>query len=102
MCVRRVVPDARQVVWIAVEHDRPPDEHEALDEALDRTEFVRDVDDRDTELRVQAVEEDGERLLRLCVHARRRLVEDEERRLAGERLGDERTVEGASPPSSER
>ena len=53
MDVRRVVPDAGEVVRRAVEDDRPPDEHEPLDEVLDRAELVRDVDDRDAELRVE-------------------------------------------------
>ena len=78
----RVVPDAGEVAGRAVEDDRPAHEDEALDEALDGAELVRDVQDRDAELRVQAIEEAGERLLRLGVDAGRRLVEHEERGLA--------------------
>ena len=82
MDVGRVVPDAGEVPGRAVEDDAAADEHEPLDEALDRAELVRDVEDRDAELAMQAVEQGGERLLRLGVDARRRLVEDEQRRLA--------------------
>src|SRR3954454_23418959 len=47
MRVRRVVPDARQVRRRPVEDDPLAHEHEAFDEALDRPELVRDVEDRD-------------------------------------------------------
>ena len=50
---------------------------------------MRDVEDGDRELAVEAIEQAGERLLRLGVDSGRRLVQDEQRRLAGERLGDE-------------
>ena len=64
----------------AVEDDPAADEDEALDEALDRAELVRDVEDRDGELTVEAGEQLRQGLLRLDVDARRRLVEDEQRR----------------------
>ena len=55
----------------------------------DRAELVRDVEDRDAESLVQLAEERAERLLRVDVDTGGRLVEDEELRLAGERLRDE-------------
>ena len=76
------MPEAGEVLGRAVEDDAAADEHEPLDEALDRTEFVRDVEDGDRELAMQAVEQVGERVLRLDVDAGGRLVEDEQRRLA--------------------
>src|SRR5439155_621056 len=96
MDVRGVVPDSRQLVRGAVEDDRAADEYDALDEALHRPELVRDVDDGDAEGRVQAVEQRSEGLLGLGVDTRRRLVEDEKRRLARESLGDERALLHAS------
>src|SRR5688572_30906268 len=65
MDVRGVVPDAGKVPRPAVEDDRAADEHESLDVALDRAELVRDVEDRRSELSVQACEQRRERLLRL-------------------------------------
>src|SRR5215207_4925403 len=50
MRVRGVVPDARQLRRAAVEHDRPADEHESLDEALDRSELVRHVEVGDSQV----------------------------------------------------
>ena len=75
-----------------VEHDRPTHEDEALDVVLDGAELVRDVDDRDAELTVERRQQLGERLLRLGVDAGGRLVEHEQRRLAGQRLRDERAL----------
>src|SRR5215218_7245319 len=89
MDVRRVVPDTRQARRRAVEDDPLADEDETADEVLDRPELVRDVEDRHRELGVQPVEQRGERLLRLDVDTRRRLVEDEQRRARGERFRDE-------------
>ena len=59
---------------------------------LHRAELVRDVHDRDAELAVERSEELCQRLLRLGVDAGCRLVENEERRLARERLRDERAL----------
>ena len=59
---------------------------------LDSAELVRDVHDRDSELSVERRQQLGERLLGLGVHARGRLVEHEQRRLAGQRLRDERAL----------
>jgi hypothetical protein len=89
MDVRRVVPDTGQIVRRAVEDDRSPDEDEPLDVVLDRSELVRDVHDRHAELAVEPGEELGERLLRLGVDTGGRLVENEQGRLPGKRLGDE-------------
>jgi hypothetical protein len=102
MDVRRVVPDAGKVVRRAVEDDRSPDEDEALDVMLDRSELVGDVHDRRSELTVEPGEELRERLLRLGVDAGRRLVEDEQGRLPGERLGDERALLHPARESAER
>src|SRR5262245_35619090 len=87
-----VVPGRRQSTWVAVEDDRPPDEDEALDVALDRTELVRDEEHGCPELAVELVEQGGERLLRVDVHSRGRLVDDEEARLPGEGLRDQRPL----------
>src|SRR5262245_20246130 len=65
MGVSRVVPDAGQLARGSVEHDRAPHENEALHVVLDRAELVRHVDDRHTELVMQACEETSDRLLRL-------------------------------------
>src|SRR4029078_11625526 len=92
MDVTGVVPDARQIVRRPVEHDRSPYEHEAFDMMLDRAELVRDVHDRHAELPMEVGQEFGERLLRLGVDTGRGLVEDQQRRLPGERLGDERAL----------
>ena len=51
MGVGGVVPDAREVLRRAVEDDAAADEHEPLDEALDRSELVRDVEDGDRRAR---------------------------------------------------
>jgi hypothetical protein len=90
--MRRVVPDPGKIPRGAVEDDRPPHEHESLDVMLDGSELVGDVDDRDSELAVQVGEEIGQRLLRLGVDTRRRLVENQERWLPGECLRDERAL----------
>ena len=92
MDVRRVVPEAGKPLGRAVEDDAAAHEEQAFDEALDRPELVRDVQDRHVQVTVQPVEQDGERLLRFGVDARRRLVEHEQGRLAGERLRDERAL----------
>src|SRR5262245_60390243 len=89
MDVRRVVPHAGEVPRRAVEDDRATDEDDALDMVLHRPELVRDVDDRHAELAVEGGEQFAKRLLRLGVDAGRRLVEHEQRRAPGERLGDE-------------
>src|SRR5688500_17796064 len=90
--MRGVVPEAGQLGWWPIEDDAAADEDEALDEALDRAELVRDVEDRHSELALEPVEERGKGFLCLDVHARRRLVEDEQVRLAGKGLGDEGTL----------
>src|SRR2546423_358487 len=64
MDVRGVVPDTGQGRGRPVEDDLAPDEHDALDEALDGTELVRDVEDRHLELLAEALEQTGDRLLR--------------------------------------
>src|SRR5207253_5653975 len=92
MSVRRVVPEAGQGMSRPVEHDLLADEHEALDDMLDRAELVRDVQDGDAELTVEPAEECGERLLRRDVDAGCGLVERKERRLRGERLRDQRSL----------
>ena len=56
---------------------------------LDRAELVRDVEDGDAELAVEAREQRGERLLGVGVDAGGRLVEDQQPRLGRDRLGDE-------------
>jgi hypothetical protein len=89
MNMGRVVPVGGELGRRAVEDDRAADEYHSLDEALDRPELVRDVEDRDAEGLVQLPEEGAERLLGVDVDAGCRLVEDEEIGLAGERLGDE-------------
>ena len=76
----------------AVEDDRAPHEHKSLDVVLHGSELMRDVEDRGAELRVQPSEERRERFLRLGVDTGRRLIEHEDRRLAGERLCDERPL----------
>jgi hypothetical protein len=92
MDMGRVVPEARKVTGRPVEDDVTAHEDDPLDEALDRSELVRDIEDGHRELAVKAVEKLGERLLRFDVDARRRLVEDEKLGFRGERLGDERTL----------
>src|SRR5919198_976557 len=92
MRVRRVVPDAGQLLRATVEDDPLAHEYESLHEPLDRAELVRDVEDRDPELAVEALEQRAERLLRRDVDAGRRLVEREQRRPRGERLRDERAL----------
>src|SRR6188508_476493 len=67
MDMRRVVPEAGEILRRAVEDDAAADEHEPLDEALDRSELVRHVEDRDRELAVQAVEQVCQRFLGLDV-----------------------------------
>src|SRR6187200_3395062 len=49
MNMGRVVPVGRELGGRAVEDDPATDEDHALDEALDRPELVRDVEDRDAE-----------------------------------------------------
>src|SRR5919199_498291 len=97
-----VVPAARERARLPVEDDPAADEHEPLDVGLDRAELVRDVEDGDVELAPQLVEQDGDRLLRVDVDADRRLVEHEQLRLGGERLGDERALLLAARERPER
>src|SRR5207342_522194 len=92
MRVRGVVPQAGELRGRAVEDDRLAHEHEPLDDVLDRAELVRDEEDRDAQLAVQACEQVGQRLLRLDVDSGRRLVEGEQLRACDERLGDERAL----------
>jgi hypothetical protein len=89
MDVRGVVPDAREVLRRTVEDDSAADEDEPLDESLDRSELVRDVEDGDGELTMEAIEQIGKRFLSLDVDTGCRLVEDEQGRLPGERLRNE-------------
>ena len=101
MDVRGVVPARRELAGCAVEDDPAADEHEPLDVALDRAELVRDVEDRDAELPVElARAASASASWASDVDAGRRLVEDEQRRLAGERLGDEARC--CCPPESVR
>ena len=88
----RVVPHAGEPARRAVVDDPAADEHDPVDDVLDRAELVRDVEDRDAEVRAQRLEQEPERLLRGGVDTRRRLVEREQRRLGGERLRDQRPL----------
>src|SRR4029079_17151750 len=89
MNMGRVVPVGGELGGRAVEDDATADEDDALDESLYGAEFVRDVEDRDAESLVQLAEERAESLLRVDVDTCSWLIEDEELRLAGERLRDE-------------
>src|SRR4029079_17322735 len=92
MNMGRVVPVGGELGGRAVEDDAAADEDDALDESLHGAEFVRDVEDGDAESLVQLAEERAEGLLRVDVDTGGRLVEDEEVRLAGKRLRDERAL----------
>src|SRR5438093_3451113 len=92
MCVRRVVPDTRQGRGGPVEDDLASNQDESFDESLDRAELVRDVQDGHAELVSQPLEQRGDRILCLDVHAGRRLVEDQQVRLRRKCLGDERAL----------
>src|SRR5439155_1387303 len=81
--------DVRPIEHRAVEDDSLTHQHQPADEVLDGAELVRDVEDRHAELAVQAIEQRRERLLRLDVDTRGRLVEHQEARLGRERLRDE-------------
>jgi len=63
MAVRGVVPHTREAARRAVVDDAAADEHDPVDDVLDRTELVGDVQDRDPELGSQFLEENAERLL---------------------------------------
>src|SRR6187200_1711341 len=89
MDMRRVVPVGRELGGRAVEDDPAADEDDTLDEPFHRAELVRDVENRDAESLVQPAEKRAESLLRVDVDTGGRLVENEELRLAGERLRDE-------------
>src|SRR5881409_3388045 len=102
MRVRGVVPYPGQLRRWPVEDDALAHEDEALNEVLDSSELVRDVEDRDAELAVQAVEQCCERLLRLDVDARCRLVEHEQLRPGRECFRDERALLLASGEARER
>src|SRR3990172_212900 len=102
MDVRGVVPDPRKAVRTAVEDDAPPDEHQPLHEPLDGAELVRDVDDRHAELPVELVEQRRQRLPRGRGDSGCGVVEDAERGLARERLGNERPLLRAAGESAER
>ena len=69
---------------------------------LDGSELVRDVQDGHAELPVQPGEQGCEGLLRRDVDSGRGLVEDEQLRVAGERLGHERALLLASGEPGER
>ena len=92
MRVGGVVPLGREGAGRPVEDDAAAHEDEALHDLLDGAELVRHVEGRHLPVVAEAVEEAGKRLLRLSVDARGRLVQDEQRGLAGERLGDERPL----------
>src|SRR3954453_2689825 len=55
--VGRVVPHAGEPTRRAVVDDPAADEHDPVDDVLDRAELVRDVEDRDAELPPQRLEE---------------------------------------------
>ena len=88
----RVVPLAGKTRRRAVVDDSSSHEHEPLDELLHRPELVGDEQNGCVELAVQLTQQRGERLLCVDVDTRGRLVEHEEVRFAGERLGDERAL----------
>src|SRR5438093_6070323 len=89
MDMRRVVPDPRELCGRSVEHDASAHEHEPAREMLDRAELVRDVQDRDPQLLVELLEQLGEGLLRIGVHAGSGLVQGEKLRAGREGLGDQ-------------
>ena len=60
MGVRWVVPDSGKLRGVAVERDAAADEDEPRDDVLDGAELVRDVEDRDPELRKELGEQLGE------------------------------------------
>jgi hypothetical protein len=88
MDMRGVVPVAGERGGRPVEDDLAPYEDEPLHELLDGPELVRDVKDRGAELRVKVLEQSGEGLLGVRIHARRRFVEHEEIGLARQRFCD--------------
>ncbi len=102
MGVRRVVPASRERARRAVEDDRSSHEHKALDEVLHDAELVGDVQNRHAELPVEAGEQVSERFLPLGIDAGRRLVEDEQVGLAGERLRHEGPLLLAAGEARER
>src|SRR4051812_10940468 len=106
MGVRRVVPHIRQLGRWPIEDDRAAHEHDSLHEALDRAELVRDVEDGHVQFAVQLLEQRGEGLLGLDIDSSGRLVEDEQLRVGGEGLRDERalllaTGQGRQPAARE-
>src|SRR3954465_1287993 len=78
MDMRRVVPVCGQVGRPSVEHDAAPHEDDALGELLHGAEFVGDVEDGDAQVTVELSEKGAERLLRIHVDPRGRLVEDKQ------------------------
>ena len=89
MGMRGVVPDIWQGRRRPVEDDAAADEDDSLDEALDGTELVRDVEDRHPELAPEPLQERGNGVLRLDVDPGCRFVEHEQLRLGGEGFRDE-------------
>ena len=55
--VGRVVPHAGEPARRPVVNDPTADEHDSVDDVLDRPELVRDVEDRDAEVRAQRLEQ---------------------------------------------
>jgi hypothetical protein len=101
------VPHAGKLRRRAVEDDSFTHEDEPLDEALDGTELVRDVENRHPEFLLETMEQRSQRVLGLHIDPGRRLVEHEQLRLRRERLRDECTLllatgQGAQPPAGER
>jgi hypothetical protein len=92
MDMRGIVPTGRERRRVAVEGDAAADEHEPVDVLLDGSELVRAKEDRHAEVPVELLEEGGERLLGVHVDAGGRLVQDEQVRARGKRLGKERTL----------
>ena len=80
----------------------PAHEQQPLGHVLDCAELVRDVEDRHAKLAVEPDEQGGQRLLRVCVDAGGRLVEDQEARLGRDRLGDEGALLLAAGQSGDR
>src|SRR6266540_1444181 len=92
MDVGGVVPQLGQGRGRPVEDDSLADEHESLDDVLDRSKLVRDVEDRDAELAVESSEQLRERLLRCDIDGGCWLVQREQPRVRYERLRDERAL----------
>ena len=97
------MPGAGERARRPVEDDPAAHEHEPLDDVLDRAELVRDVERSSRHARAcRRASSAASASCGVGVDARGRLVEDEERRLAGERLRDERPLLLAARELGER